>query len=63
LITENGKELDHFNGFFIQQFKKTQCYEEWYENNANNSIFEHMPFGHPFSGTLSVADMKLRIAQ
>lgn len=44
-------------------WKSTQGYQEWYDRRPDDSIFDSIPTGHPFAGTLSVADMKLRIAQ
>ncbi|XP_055602629.1 late secretory pathway protein AVL9 homolog [Uranotaenia lowii] len=62
---EGSRELEHFNVSFMTAFKGTQCYQDWLtrggETVAQN--FEALAVGHPFAGNLSVADMKLRIAQ
>lgn len=63
LLTDGAKELEHFNSSFIMAWKKTQSYEEWIESKPDDESFLNTPAGHPFSGTLSVADMKLRISQ
>lgn len=63
ICNESSKEYEHFNGHFMTAWRKTDCYQEWYERRPDESIFEHIPNGHPFAGNLSVADMKLRIAQ
>lgn len=65
LLPDGSKEIEHFNGIFMAAWKRANCYCEWYElcKPDDNSIFENIPSGHPFAGTLSVADMKLKIAQ
>lgn len=64
-IAEGSKELEHFNVNFMSALKGTQCYQDWLERSGGetNPAFEALAVGHPFAGTLSVADMKLRIAQ
>uniref|UniRef100_A0A1B0G5M5 UDENN domain-containing protein n=1 Tax=Glossina morsitans morsitans TaxID=37546 RepID=A0A1B0G5M5_GLOMM len=57
------KDFDHFNANFMHALKKTQCFQEWYDVRPEIDFFEALPTGHPFAGTLSVADMKLKIAQ
>lgn len=58
------KEADHFNANFMSAFQKTQCYQEWFDVRPDAAFFEPLPVGHPFSGTtLSVADVKLKLAQ
>lgn len=47
----------------MQAFKRTQCFQEWYDVRPDTEFFDALPTGHPFAGTLSVADMKLKIAQ
>lgn len=55
--------MDHFNSAFIMGWRQTASYKAWFENAAaRDGIFEINP-GHPFAGQLSVADMKLRLAQ
>lgn len=60
---ENTKDCEHFNGHFMMAWKKSQGYLEWYETKPEDSFFDSVPSGHPFAGTLSVADMKLKLAQ
>ncbi|XP_018800974.1 PREDICTED: late secretory pathway protein AVL9 homolog isoform X2 [Bactrocera latifrons] len=57
------KDNEHFNAHFMQAFKRTQCFQEWYDVRPVADFFDALPAGHPFAGTLSVADMKLKIAQ
>ncbi|XP_011179949.1 late secretory pathway protein AVL9 homolog [Zeugodacus cucurbitae] len=57
------KDNEHFNAHFMQAFKRTQCFQEWYDVRPDAEFFDALPAGHPFAGTLSVADMKLKIAQ
>ncbi|XP_073833884.1 late secretory pathway protein AVL9 homolog [Musca autumnalis] len=58
------KDVEHFNANFMTAFQKTQCYQEWFDVRPDNGFFEPLPMGHPFSGaTLSVADVKLKLAQ
>uniref|UniRef100_A0A182SH02 AVL9/DENND6 domain-containing protein n=1 Tax=Anopheles maculatus TaxID=74869 RepID=A0A182SH02_9DIPT len=49
----------------MSAFKATRCYGDWLERTGGGAVsaFEGLVGGHPFAGTLSVADMKLRIAQ
>ncbi|XP_017010797.2 late secretory pathway protein AVL9 homolog [Drosophila takahashii] len=58
-----AKENDHFNAHFMAAFKRTQCFQEWYDVRPEPEFFDALPTGHPFAGTLSVADMKLKLAQ
>ncbi|XP_036318747.1 late secretory pathway protein AVL9 homolog [Rhagoletis pomonella] len=58
-----AKDNEHFNAQFMQAFKHTQCFQEWYDVRPDAEFFDDLPAGHPFAGTLSVADMKLKIAQ
>ncbi|XP_053692640.1 late secretory pathway protein AVL9 homolog [Sabethes cyaneus] len=62
---DGAKEMEHFNVHFMMGLKTTQCYQDWIVRSGgdNNQSFEGLAVGHPFAGTLSVADMKLRIAQ
>lgn len=58
------KELDNFNGFFMSQFKRTNCYVDWLEANREfPQRLAHVPTGHPFAGTMSVQDVKLKFAK
>uniref|UniRef100_A0AAG5D313 UDENN domain-containing protein n=1 Tax=Anopheles atroparvus TaxID=41427 RepID=A0AAG5D313_ANOAO len=66
LNPEGSKEMDHFNAHFMTAFKATRCYSEWYERTGAGAAltFDGLAGGHPFAvGTLSVADMRLRLAQ
>lgn len=66
LLTDDNKELEHFNGSFMAVWRQTNCYVTWLEKHkqfTDREPFENIPLGHPFAGTLSVADMKLKIAQ
>lgn len=49
----------------MNALKQTACYQDWLARSDGGTIaaFENQIVGHPFAGTLSVADMKLRIAQ
>lgn len=46
-------------------FKSTPAYDKWLKstNNADIEAFMNLIPMHPFSGQLSVADMKLKLAQ
>ncbi|XP_058064165.1 late secretory pathway protein AVL9 homolog [Anopheles bellator] len=65
LNTEGSKEFEHFNVHFMAAFKATYCYDEWYKRMGGGVVpaFDSLHTGHPFAGTLSIADMKLKIAQ
>lgn len=66
LLADDSKEMEHFNGSFMGAWRQTNCYATWLEQHKqcmDRQTFESIPFGHPFAGTLSVADMKLKIAQ
>ena len=61
---ETSKEAEQFNINFVTGLKKTQCYQNWTDTRGDNRNFDNLPVGHPFAiGPLSVADMKLKIAQ
>ncbi|EDV99746.1 late secretory pathway protein AVL9 homolog [Drosophila grimshawi] len=62
-IAPDVKDNDHFNPNFMNAFKRTQCYQEWFDVRPEPEFFDALPVGHPFAGTLSVADMKLKLAQ
>uniref|UniRef100_A0A336KFQ2 CSON008327 protein n=1 Tax=Culicoides sonorensis TaxID=179676 RepID=A0A336KFQ2_CULSO len=63
LCTGGSKELDQFNGHFMTIFRRTDAYDDWSSARIDTDEFKALPPGHPFAGNLSVADMKLRIAQ
>ena len=59
-----SKEVETFNGGFVNQFKRTNCYVDWLEANPEfEQRFGHMAPGHPFAGTMSVQDVKLKLAK
>lgn len=59
-----SREVDMFNGYFVNQFKRTNCYVDWQEVNADfEQRLAHIPAGHPFAGTMSVQDVKLKLAK
>lgn len=64
LSTEGSKEIEHFNSSFIAAWKQTDGYATWANDPKTGEFnFEEIQNGHPFAGTLSVGDMKLKIAQ
>ncbi|XP_063707588.1 late secretory pathway protein AVL9 homolog [Culicoides brevitarsis] len=63
LCTGGSKELDQFNGHFMTIFRRTDAYDDWSSARTDSEEFFKLQPGHPFAGTLSVIDMKLRIAQ
>lgn len=61
---EDSKEYQQFNTSFLNGWKNTAGFQEWLvKSETSNFDFEKIPSGHPFAGTLSVGDMKLKIAQ
>lgn len=61
---EGSKEIEHFNGQFIAAWKQTDGFKSWVDHPKSNDFdFEQITSGHPFAGTLSVGDMKLKLAQ
>lgn len=64
-LSEGSRELDSYNAQFMIAFKSTPAYEQWlkYTNNGDIESFMNLVAMHPFSGQLSVADMKLKFAQ
>lgn len=64
LAMDGTKEMDHFNAQFLNAWKRTNGYQSWLSTTkATNFDFEQLPVGHPFAGTLSMGDMKLKLAQ
>lgn len=64
LAPEGSKDIEHFNGHFINTWKQTDGYNSWLNNPKSNDFdFEQVYSGHPFAGTLSVGDVKLKFAQ
>lgn len=69
IAVDSGKEL-HFNSAYMAAFKQTNCYREWLDQFGSGGIelkesplFRQIAVAHPFSGTLSVQDVKLKFAQ
>lgn len=61
---EGSKDIEHFNGHFINTWKQTDAYNTWWNSPKSSEFdFEQDYSGHPFAGTLSVGDMKLKLAQ
>lgn len=64
LLPDGCKEIDQFNGAFMSAWSKTECYQQWRAGLHDDlNVIENIQSGHPCSGTISVADMKLKIAQ
>lgn len=65
-LPEGSKELEHFNGAFISAWRKSHNWQEWHRRNAFNlqesPLLATIPNIHPFAGSLSVTDMKLKLA-
>ncbi|CAG4911269.1 unnamed protein product [Colias eurytheme] len=64
LLPEGSREIESYNSQFMAAFKNTQTYEKWLKmtNNGDVEAFMNLTPMHPFSGQLSVADMKLKFA-
>ncbi|XP_055846944.1 late secretory pathway protein AVL9 homolog [Episyrphus balteatus] len=62
VVQDSPKDCDHFNSNFMSTFKRTQCFQEWYDVRPEPSFFENLPSGHLFAGTLSYNDMRNKIA-
>jgi hypothetical protein len=60
-----GKESDQFNAHYVLALKKTSCYQNWTDmRGSGDRNFDNLQSGHPFAlGSLSVADVKLKLAQ
>lgn len=64
LAPDGSKEMEHFNGNFMYALKQTACYNSWLNCPKSSEFnFEQICNGHPFAGTLSFGDVKLRLAQ
>jgi hypothetical protein len=61
IFSDGSREVEHFNSSFVAAWKATHNYKMWV-SGEHMGIWELNP-GHPFAGQLSVADMKLRLAQ
>ncbi|KAJ0180595.1 hypothetical protein K1T71_003999 [Dendrolimus kikuchii] len=64
LLPDGSREFDSYNSQFVSAFKSTPGYEQWLKNTNNGEVEQFMNLipMHPFSGQLSVADMKLKFA-
>jgi hypothetical protein len=64
-ISEGSREIDSYNAQFMSAFKSTPAYRHWSKvtNKGDIEAFTNLAPVHPFSGQLSVADMKLKFAQ
>lgn len=64
LLPEGSREIDSYNSQFMTAFKSTPAYQQWLMSTNNGDIesFINLMPMHPFSGQLSVADMKLKFA-
>lgn len=61
LIQDGSPEINPFNANFVSSWRDTHNYKIWL-SGINPGILDVNP-GHPFAGQLSVADMRLRLAQ
>ncbi|KAL0893991.1 hypothetical protein ABMA27_014063 [Loxostege sticticalis] len=64
LLPEGSREIDSYNAQFMSAFKATPAYQRWLEDalGGEAEAFASLAPVHPFSGQLSVADMKLKFA-
>ncbi|CAK1545286.1 unnamed protein product [Leptosia nina] len=64
LLPDGSREVESYNSQFMAAFKSTQTYEKWLKtsNTTDVEAFMNLSPMHPFSGQLSVADMKLKFA-
>ncbi|KAJ8722651.1 hypothetical protein PYW07_003831 [Mythimna separata] len=64
LLPEGSREIDSYNSQFMTAFKSTPAYQQWLQSTNHGEIesFINLMPMHPFSGQLSVADMKLKFA-
>lgn len=64
-VIDGSRELESYNAQFMSAFKSTPAYDKWLKstNNADIEAFMNLTPMHPFSGQLSVADMKLKFSQ
>lgn len=64
LTTAGSKDFDSFNNSYMTIFRRTDAHDLWCQRRKETTTeFKSIPVGHPFSGNLSVADMKLRLTQ
>ncbi|GAB0096347.1 late secretory pathway protein AVL9 homolog [Sergentomyia squamirostris] len=65
LLPDGTRELDHFNSTFVSAWKRSHNWQEWHRKNPTfneDPTLLHIPNIHPFAGSLSVTDMKLKLA-
>lgn len=64
-VTDGSREIEPFNAQFMSAFKASPAYQQWLRttNNGDIEAFGSLAAIHPFAGQLSVADMKLKLAQ
>jgi hypothetical protein len=70
---ENQRDLESFNEYFMDDWKKTNNYQDWLakkitflSSNPDGNSFDAFPRGHPFSrnnSTMNVSDVKNKIVQ
>lgn len=59
-----SRDVEHFNSSFVAAWKQTSCYVRWAEGCRGGELdLERVPAGHPFAGSLSMGDVKLKLAQ
>lgn len=64
LAPDGSKDIEHFNSQFIAAWRQSDGYKNWLDNPQSSEVnFEQICSGHPFAGTLSMGDMKLKLAQ
>ncbi|XP_055680402.1 late secretory pathway protein AVL9 homolog [Lutzomyia longipalpis] len=64
-LPDGTKELDHFNATFMAAWRKTHNWLVWHEKSpltGQEPPLAILPNIHPFAGSLSVTDMKLKLA-
>lgn len=59
-LPDGSREMEHFNINYMTALKDTHCFKVW--SSRDHSGLDSLSAGHPFSGQLSVSDMKLRLA-
>lgn len=64
-IADGSREFDSYNAQFMNAFKCTPTYHKWLKTTSDADVqsFINLIPMHPFSGQLSVADMKLKFTQ
>ncbi|XP_046390060.1 late secretory pathway protein AVL9 homolog [Ischnura elegans] len=62
LMEDGCKDHEYFNSSFMAAWKSTHSYKLWESSQQHKTALLKVPPGHPFSGQLSVSDMKLRLS-